>query len=209
MASNKVPVYSTNDLKSTSDDALLPYLSTLPAPYAFAVDHTKTNVRFVLGYSAVAIAAFTFYADRKLGWEATTSPWIITAVVVYFILNTALTYWIWAVEAGEVFSGKRKTGETISISSSAKKYSTPYKLHVVYKSAAGKVLQDKRFEAPFTKWFSADGIFHPEPFRHWLASEVDVLRLAAKENEKKTGGASGLVGQLDNSESSKDGKRRR
>ena len=101
------------DLKTNSDDALQPYLTTLPAPYTFVVDHTKTNVRFVLGYSAVAIAAFTFYADRKLHWEATTSPWIIVAVVVYFILNSALTYWVWGVEAGEVFSGKRKTGETV------------------------------------------------------------------------------------------------
>lgn len=70
----------------------------------------------MLGYSAVAIAAFTFYADRKLGWEATKSPWIIAAVVSYFVLNTAFTYWIWAVEAGEVFSGKRKSGETVRIS---------------------------------------------------------------------------------------------
>lgn len=77
------------------------------------MDNTKSNIRFLLGYSAVAIAGFTFYADRKLGWEATTSPWIIAAVVSYFILNSALTFWIWAVEAGEVFSGKRKTGETV------------------------------------------------------------------------------------------------
>ena len=101
------------DLKSTSDDALLPYLSTLPAPYTFAADNSKTNIRFLLGYSAVAIAGFTFYADRYLGWEAVTSPWIIAAVVTYFILNSLLTFWLWAVEAGEVFSGKRKTGETV------------------------------------------------------------------------------------------------
>lgn len=103
------------DLKSTSDDALIPYLANLPAPYAFTPDHTKSNIRFVLGYSAVAIAGFTFYADRKLGWEATASPWIIAAVVSYFILNSALTFWIWAVEAGEVFCGKRKTGETVRV----------------------------------------------------------------------------------------------
>lgn len=107
------------DLKSTSDDALLPYLCTLPAPYAFKVDHTKSNIRFALGYSAIAIAAFTFYADRKLGWEATKSPWIIAAVVTYFTLNSLLTFWIWAVEAGEVFAGKRKTGETVSVSCSS------------------------------------------------------------------------------------------
>ncbi|KAJ5660411.1 hypothetical protein N7507_006862 [Penicillium longicatenatum] len=191
MATTKVPIYSTNDLKSTSDDALVPYLTNLPAPYTFTPDHTKTNVRFALGYSAVAISAFTFYADRKLGWEAATSAWVIVAVCSYFILNTALTYWIWAVEAGEVFCGKRKTGETISISSSVIKNSVPYKLHVQYKSPAGKVLQDKRIEAPFTTWFSTDGVFHPEPYRRWLASEIDVLRLAAKESEKKNSGDSG------------------
>ncbi|KAJ5232966.1 hypothetical protein N7468_005922 [Penicillium chermesinum] len=185
MATTKVPIYSTNDLKSTSDDALAPYLTNLPAPYTFTPDYTKSNIRFVLGYTAVAIAAFTFYADRKLGWEATTSPWIIAAVGSYFILNTALTFWIWAVEAGEVFHGKRKTGETITISSSVNKNSLPYKLHIVYKAPSGKVLQDKRIEAPFTNWFSADGVFHPEPYRSWLASEIDVLRLAAKEIEKK------------------------
>jgi hypothetical protein len=48
-----------------------------------------------------------------LGWEATTSPWIIAAVASYFILNSILTYWIWAVEGGEVYAGKRKTGETV------------------------------------------------------------------------------------------------
>jgi hypothetical protein len=67
----------------------------------------------VVGYSAVALAGFTFYADRTLGWEATRSPWIIAAVAIYFVLNTFLTYWIWAVEAGEVYAGKRKTGETV------------------------------------------------------------------------------------------------
>lgn len=77
--------------------------------------------------------------------------------------------------------------QQISISSSVQKNSVPYKLHVVYKSPTGKVLQDKKFEAPFTKWFSANGVFHPEPYRGWLAGEVDVLRLAAKENEKKAG----------------------
>lgn len=102
-----------SDLKSTSDDAVLPYLTTLPAPYTFRADYTKSNVHLLLGYSAVAIAGFTFYADRKLGWEATTSPWVIIAVVSYFILNSAFTLWIWFVEAGEVFSGKRKTGETV------------------------------------------------------------------------------------------------
>ncbi|EAW15215.1 signal peptidase complex subunit 2 [Aspergillus clavatus NRRL 1] len=193
----KVPVYSVNDLKSTTDDALVPYLCNLPQPYTFTQDHSKSNVRFILGYSAVAIAAFTFYADRKLGWEATTSPWIIAAVFSYFVLNSVLTYWVWAVEAGEVFRGKRKSGETISIQSFAKKHSPLYKLRIVYTSPSNKVLQEKEIETPFTKWFSAEGFFHPEPLRSWLATEVEVLRLAAKETERKTGGVGSVVGVQD------------
>ncbi|GLB05031.1 hypothetical protein AtubIFM57258_011062 [Aspergillus tubingensis] len=202
----KVPVYSVNDIKSTTDDALAPYLGSLPQPYTFAQDHTKTNVHLFLGYAAVAIAGFSFYAERKLNWEATHSPWIIAAVLSYFTLNSLLTYWVWAVEAGEVFRGKRKSGETIIIRSSVQKHSPLYKLRVQYKSAQGKTLQEKEIETSFTKWFAADGTFHPEPLRAWLAGEIEVLGLAAKETQKKTGGVASLVGV---EEESKDVKRRK
>ncbi|KAL3449017.1 microsomal signal peptidase 25 kDa subunit-domain-containing protein [Aspergillus insuetus] len=206
----KVPVYSPNDLKSSTDDALVPYLSTLPQPYTFKQDHTKTNIRFLIGYSAVAIAAFTFYADRKLGWEATQSPWVIAAVVSYFTLNSLLTYWVWAVEASEVFRGTRKSGESISIRSSVKKHTPLYKLHVQYKSASGTVIQEKEIEAPFTAWFAGDGTFHPEPLRKWLAKEIEVVRLAAAETEKKTGGVASVVGVEEaENKGSKGAKKRR
>lgn len=106
---------SPPDLKNTTDDALTPYLTTLPQPYTFTKDNTNSNVRFIIGYTAVAIAGATFYVDRILGWEATEAPWVSVAVVSYFILNSILTYWIWAVEAGEVFRGKRKSGETVCL----------------------------------------------------------------------------------------------
>ncbi|BCR87229.1 signal peptidase complex subunit 2 [Aspergillus chevalieri] len=197
MATPKMPVYSGNDLKSTTDDALSPYLTTLPAPYTFTQDHSLTNIRFLLGYTAVAIAGATFYADRYLGWEATTSPWVIAAVAGYFVLNGIFTYWVWFVEGGEVFRGRRGSGEVISIRSSTKKHSPLYNLRVQYKTPSGKVLEDKVIETPFTTWFSADGAFHPEPLREWLAAEIEVLGLAAKETVKKTGGASSSVAPED------------
>lgn len=191
----KVPVYSVNDLKTATDDAVVAYLTTLPDPYKFTQNHLKSNVRFALGYSGVAIAGLTFYADRKLGWEATRSRWIIAAVVSYFILNSLLTIWIWAVEAGEIFQGSRKTGEVISVSSSAKKHSAFYKLHILYKSSSNEVIQEKEFETSYTTWFSSEGILHPEPLRRWLAGEIEVLQRAAEENEKQTGGLSAHVGK--------------
>ncbi|OKL58681.1 hypothetical protein UA08_06107 [Talaromyces atroroseus] len=190
----KVPVYSLNDLKSTSDDALTPYLCTLPQPYTFKRDYTKTNIRFVVGYSAVLIAGVTFYLDRQLGWEATEALWVKVAVAAYFVLNTFLTYWIWAVEAGEVFKGSRKTGETITIQSYTKKNNPVYKLKVRYTASdTKKVLQEKEIQASFTHWFSENGTFHPEPFRAWLAREIDILAAAEKETLKKTGNASSHV----------------
>ncbi|KAK2758717.1 hypothetical protein FQN54_003407 [Arachnomyces sp. PD_36] len=180
----KVPVYSVNDLKNTTDDALSPYLTSLPKPYRFTANNLNTDIRLLLGYSAVAIAGVTFYIDRKLGWVA-TDGWVMGAVIAYFILNTALTYWIWGVEAGQVFSGTRDGGEKLTISSSSKKYSPLYTLDIKYVNAQGKPIQEKKIETSFTRWFSADGIFHPEPLRQWLASEIEVLRLAAGETASK------------------------
>ncbi|KAH8692194.1 putative signal peptidase complex component [Talaromyces proteolyticus] len=205
-AAPKVPVYSLNDLKNTTDDAFTPYLCTLPAPYAFKRNNIKSNVRLVVGYIAVAIAGVTFYLDRQLGWEAVEAWWVKAAVVAYFILNSILTYWIWAVEAGEVFKGSRKSGETITIQSFTKKHSPLYKLKITYTAPTGKVLQEKEIEAPFTAWFSGDGIFHPEPFRNWLSGEIDVLAAAAKETSKKTGNVSSHVG-IDESKGGKGKKK--
>ena len=81
-----------------------------------------------------------------------------------------------------------------------------YRLKVRYVSASGNVLQQKEIEAPFTSWFSADGMFHPEPFRRWLASEITVLGEAARETERKTGNVSSHVG-VDEKASQKKSRR--
>ena len=68
----------------------------------------------------------------------------------------------------------------ITVSSSTKKYSPLYKLQVVYKSP-DKTL-DEEFEGSFTSWFSADGVFHAEPFQKWLVGEVEVIGVAKGSN---------------------------
>lgn len=89
------------DLKNTTDDALPNYLNSLK----FKQSHNLTDVRLALGYAAVLIAGLTFYFDFKLGWDK-TKYWTLWAVVVYFLLNGALTLWIWNVEKGNIFVGK-------------------------------------------------------------------------------------------------------
>ena len=89
-----------SDLKNTTDDALPNYLASLN----FEQSNFLTDVRLALGYSAVIIAAVTFYFDYKFGWDE-TKDYTLWAVVVYFLLNGALTLWIWFVEQGKVFTG--------------------------------------------------------------------------------------------------------
>ena len=88
------------DLKNTTDDALPNYLTSLK----FGQSHFLTDVRLLLGYSAVLIAAITFAFDYRLGWDK-TKEYTFWAVVAYFILNGALTVWIWGIEKGKVFAG--------------------------------------------------------------------------------------------------------
>ena len=89
-------------MKNVSDDALPNYLTSLK----FRQSHLLADVRLVLGYSAVAIAAGTFYYDYKFGWEESKASTFWT-VIAYFVLNSALTAWSWVIERGKVFQGSR------------------------------------------------------------------------------------------------------
>ena len=63
-------------------------------------------MRLYLGFSACLIAAGTFYYDYKFGFEAAKSVTLV-GVVAYFLLNTALTWWIWWIEDGVVYVGEK------------------------------------------------------------------------------------------------------
>ena len=112
MADSKISPYSLNDLKNTTDDALGNYLRGL----SFKQDNSKLDFRLAVGYTAVVIAAVTFIADYKLGWEATKHGTAL-AVVAYAMLNGVFTYWMWFVEKGLVFEGT-KADKKVSIGAS-------------------------------------------------------------------------------------------
>ncbi|KAL8733963.1 MAG: hypothetical protein Q9166_001724 [cf. Caloplaca sp. 2 TL-2023] len=165
MSTPKISVYSLSDLKNTTDDALPNYLTSLK----FQQSHFLADVRLALGYSAVVIAAVTFYADYKLGWDA-TKYWTFWAVIAYFILNGALTYWIWGVEKGKIFTGEIND-TLISIASSVTKHKPIYNLQVRY-GKPGEEPGVLKLATPFTRWFDSDGYFVAAPFQQWLASEI-------------------------------------
>lgn len=150
-------------------------------------------MRLGLGYSAVIIAAATFALDYKLGWDK-TKELTLWAVVAYFLLNSALTYWIWAVEKGKIFTGVRAGALVctkvssyfhhrdliwrgqISISSQVKKNTPVYNLTIrTSSSPLSSSWQIIKISSPFTRWFDEEGYFVAQPFQQWLASEVPII----------------------------------
>lgn len=171
------------DLKNATDDAIAPYLTSLPKPYTFKQQHGSTNIRLVLGYSAVTIAGVLFYADYKLGWDD-TKAYTAPACLVYFILNLALSYWIWR-EAGTIFIGTREGGQKLTLKSSSKKHSPTYTLRVTYEAPSGKKWEEKSVSGAFTQWFNTHGYLQAKDLQAWLNSNIDVLSHAEQEGKTK------------------------
>ncbi|KAI9884152.1 MAG: ER membrane complex subunit 3 [Watsoniomyces obsoletus] len=209
----KISVYSVADLKNTTDDALPNYLNSLK----FRQSHYYIDVRLALGFSAVAIAAATFYFDYTLGWEKTKTG-TLWAVIAYFIINGLLTLWIWRVERGCVYSGELK-GAKLHVESRVEKYNPTYFLSIRY-SKPGRVenWQSMELNAPFAKWFDAEGHFVAVHFQQWLATEIPVVGAAdpkrvipqASSDEKtRKGGPSVLKTALESPPAADGAQRRR
>ncbi|KAK0703611.1 microsomal signal peptidase 25 kDa subunit-domain-containing protein [Lasiosphaeria miniovina] len=197
-AQEKITVYNVADLKNTSDDAIPNYLNSLK----FTQSHRLTDVRLALGYSAFAVAAACFLWDYKLGFEST--KWATAAaVIVYMVLNGALTFWLLAVEKGTVYVGRAPTGETVRIATAserqaAKGQAPQYRVTAQVEGGAGvkgKAAVEKLvFTRSFAEWFDEAGNFVTPPFQSMLARAVPVVgkldpkRVAAApaEAEQKT-----------------------
>jgi len=175
---SKISPYNLADCKNTTDDALQNYLKSLKLRQS----HFYTDVRLALGFTAVIISAINFAFDYKLGFEK-TKYWTAAAVVVYFVLNGAFTYWMWAVEKDIIFTGEWKN-QKITISSKTKKNDPTYYLAVRNTWTSSNTQQDTEaaIEAPFMQWFTADGYFVAKPFQHWLASNVPLIAEADPKN---------------------------
>ncbi|KAI9788442.1 MAG: hypothetical protein M1816_006878 [Peltula sp. TS41687] len=185
----KISVYSITDLKNTTDDTLPNYLNSLQ----FHQSHVYTDTRLLLSFAAVAIAGATFYLDYTLGWDATKAG-TFWAVIVYFLLNGALTLWIWAVEKGRVYVGELN-GVELHIQSRVEKHNPMYFVSARYctsikatkttTAAAAEQQQKWRtvdIQAPFSRWFDEQGHLVVQHLQQWLATEIPVVGGADPKN---------------------------
>lgn len=190
-------------LKTTLDDHIEVYLSTSTTPSGkplarherFTPSYALTYIRLGLGYSAVLIALYTFYLDYILKLDfVDTKTFTTYAVVIYFILNSALTLWIWFGEQSAVFVGSRPSSapgasQTLKIQSTGpkKKGDPVYALSATWTNSedAQKVTQCNVL-APFTRFFSADGKCVHAEFEAWLRQEMPLLSTATTVKKEST-----------------------
>ncbi|KAM3505410.1 hypothetical protein MY10362_002960 [Beauveria mimosiformis] len=171
MATEKISLYNLADLKNTSDDAIPNYLNSLK----FTQTHVLQDVRLVLGYSAFSVAALCFLWDYKLGWDS-TKHYTAAAVVVYMLLNAALTYWTTFREKGIIYQGTAPSGDKITISTTTKKNVPVYNLEItVQPKRAGEKTQKYSLAKKFAGWFDEVGFFVAAPFQEMLASAVPLI----------------------------------
>lgn len=105
------------------------------------------------------------------------------AVVTYFILNGALTLWLWFGERGLIFTGSRAEGSskvTLQLHSQPphRKYEPTYRLTASWKVEGGSSAAEKsgnlEVKVPFTRFFASDGHFVPDEFEAWLRKTIPV-----------------------------------
>lgn len=189
------------DLRATTDDALLNYLNSL----GLVQSHTLLDTRLALGFSAFLLSAACFAWDYKLGFESTKSYTTI-AVILYTLLNGALTYWIMFVERGTIYAGSTKDGKTkIRVISDSKKPENKgeapvYKL--VFEVQDAKTGRKEKIELAnkFSEWFDASGRFVAAPFQTVLARGVPLVgrldpKRAIAASAPASASASGSQGQ--------------
>lgn len=136
--------------------------------------HTLTNTRLALGYSAFALCAATFYWDYTYGFES-TKLYTALAVALYTVLNGALTFWIFYIEAGTIYSGASPTGDTITIATKTDKHIPIYNMTITTYWKGGSKPEVVKLKLPFTKWFDREGHFVSLPFQQVLASNVPLV----------------------------------
>ncbi|KAK9463345.1 microsomal signal peptidase 25 kDa subunit [Lipomyces oligophaga] len=160
-AVKKVNLSSTADMKTALDEDIIKYLTEAGYQQNFSL----IDVRLGLGFTAVAVAGAVGYYDSKFGFEAAKQVTTI-GVIIYFVLNSLLTLWVWLVEKRIIFVGK-KAEETISLSTQLRKYQTSYLVEIKRKtfSADGKI--------EITQVFDSDGKISGKALHEFIDGLLD------------------------------------
>ncbi|KAH7886888.1 microsomal signal peptidase 25 kDa subunit-domain-containing protein [Phlebopus sp. FC_14] len=181
------------DLKNACDDALKRYLSR---PNLFKQIHLHTDVRLILGWAGVLVAAATGFYGWKVDFEQ-SKPGVWAGFILYVILTTLQTLYAHLIEGDIIFVGRRKTfskriiTERITLSSrtlpaavstSSSQPSTAnapsYWLNITYlqSTSSGKSLLAKnRAEGSkeYSAFFDENGLMAQEAFERWVGELVE------------------------------------
>ncbi|PVF93868.1 hypothetical protein CPB86DRAFT_741615 [Serendipita vermifera] len=190
----KVNPYNATELKVACDDALRRYIARPDT--SFRTVNRHTDVKLVLGWSAVIVAGLTAAYGYKVEFEK-SKPVVWAGVILYIVLTGAQTLYTYFIEGDTIFIGKRNTYakrvETERILVEAKSHpakwssvlykkpsaaSAPsYQLSMQYIRSAnsGKIVIHKgkeRFEKSYAEFFDSEGKMDISKFETWVAASM-------------------------------------
>ncbi|EPQ67654.1 Bgt-2450 [Blumeria graminis f. sp. tritici] len=182
VSTEKISLYSVTELKNTSDDAIPAYLNSLK----FKQSHTVADIRLVIGYASLLIAAATFSWDYKFGFEA-TKLYTAFAVGLYATLSIILSLYSTYVEKGTIYIGTNAQDDEIRIETKVEECVPIYNLRITtkLKSCPGEKPKVTNLKKPFNKWFDKAGHFVALPFQQMLASSIPMIDDADKARKNK------------------------
>uniref|UniRef100_A0A060TAU2 Signal peptidase complex subunit 2 n=1 Tax=Blastobotrys adeninivorans TaxID=409370 RepID=A0A060TAU2_BLAAD len=155
-----VNLYSSSDLKTTSDD----HVASVVQKLGYKPDYSHEYLRLTLGYLAVAAAGATFYMDYYVGFVQ-MQTYIAIAVAVYGVLTFAYNVLLWYVERGLVVKAK-KGDDILTIRTNTPK-ATP-----VYKVTIGSSKGTHTVEGQFNDWFDPYGFIVYPKFEAFLTEAI-------------------------------------
>ncbi|ORZ05033.1 signal peptidase complex subunit 2 [Absidia repens] len=166
-------VYDTTQLKNALDDELAKFIE---ANCGFSQSHQHTDVKLVLGYISVFIAAGSFLYEREYGFDYGKFG-TLGCVIAFWFLQAASFLYTRFVQNNEAFVGYLYQGDdhvgTLSVTTNMDRYSPDY--HIKYMYSDLKKRKDHRAETTSSaaEWFTEDGTLVEAKFNDQIKASVN------------------------------------
>ncbi|CAO3618441.1 unnamed protein product [Cunninghamella blakesleeana] len=179
-------VYDNTQLKHALDDELCKFIEN---ECGYIQSHQHTDVKLVLGYISCAIAAGSFFYEKKHGFES--CQWgTLGCCIAFWILQSGSWLYTKFIQKNEAFVGyiyhdKEKIKDhaaTLSVTTFLDQYSSDYKMEYLYTDEKTHKLTRLESIKPVNTYFKEDGTLVEGKLYTDIKSSIDSLPVSLHKN---------------------------
>lgn len=160
----KINLYESNALKSSADDTA----RAVVLESGYVEDLFVSNVRLVMGISAIGLAIFSHFGPGKF---PSNYAMVMMCVVGYVVLSVLLTIFAWLVEKDAFLITKPRKGTrgAICLSSSLERHQDTYTLIISPKTPSSSTSSEVKSVLHLAEYYHEDGYMAEEKFKQAVA----------------------------------------